>query len=240
MQSENHRTWEELSAQVDDTCHKFGAIILRTASFSANPISTTLINTSSISRFSGLVSIVSENIKNGLLYEIGLVPAEKEEAMKLNCWILLGSLTESALQMFLSIYADDYQDSKWQQWSELNEATVKKSIFECINKLTSMGEISTKQGNSLKDAIKDTLKKHTNEHPIQRVMLDELVQFYSSMKLLDDSDIEHLKVIQRSRNGIHSFQARELGDWDDLKNELEFFCHLLNWIIDSIPDVSDL
>ena len=106
--------------------------------------------------------------------------------------------------------------------------------------MTSTGEISTKQGYSLKDAIKDTLKKHTNEHLIQRVMLDELVQFYSSTKLLDDSDIAHLKVIQRNRNGIHSFQARELGDWDDLKNEVEFFCHLLNWIIDSIPDVSDL
>ncbi len=79
MQSENHRTWEELSAQVDDTCHKFGAIILRTASFSANPISTALINTSSISRFSGLVSIVSENIKNGLLYELVWFPRKKRK-----------------------------------------------------------------------------------------------------------------------------------------------------------------
>ena len=144
--SQISRSWEEVATQLKDTCHEFGIILLKSASLSANPISTNLINTGSISRFKGLVGIVSDSIKNGLLYEVGLVPPEKEEAIRLNCWILLGSLTESSLQMFLSIYASDYQDSKWQQWSELNHNEVKNAVLGCVNELVTSGKLNASQG----------------------------------------------------------------------------------------------
>lgn len=233
------RSWEEVATQLNDTCHEFGIILLKSASLSANSISTNLINTGSISRFKGLVGIVSDSIKNGLLYEVGLVPPEKEEAIRLNCWILLGSLTESSLQMFLSIYASDYQDSKWQQWSELNHNEVKNAVLGCVNELVTSGKLNASQGRSLKSAVKDTIKEHTNEHLIETVMLDELIQFYSKMEILESNDLTHLRTIQVNRNGIHSFQARKLGSWDDLKTEIQFFCHLLRWIIVSIPDITE-
>lgn len=68
-------------------------------------------------------------------------------------------------------------------------------------------------------------------------MLDELVQFYSELNLLDNDDIQDLKTIQSNRNGIHSFQDRDLGDWTELKHSTRFFCYLLKWVLFRLPEI---
>ena len=70
-------------------------------------------------------------------------------------------------------------------------------------------------------------------------MLDELIQLYKALELLDEDDIAYLKEIQSNRNGIHSFEHRDIGTWNDLQYSVRFFCYLLEWVIFRLPDISD-
>ena len=70
-------------------------------------------------------------------------------------------------------------------------------------------------------------------------MLDELIQLYQHLDLFDEDEILYLKSIQSSRNGIHSFQERDIGNWEDLRYSARFFCYLLEWAIDHLPDIPD-
>ena len=92
---------------------------------------------------------------------------------------------------------------------------------------------------SLKEAIKDTIKWHTREHDVQKIMLDELIQLYTELKLFDGDEISYLRLIQSNRNGIHSFQRRPIGSWDDLQYCVRFFCFLLEWVLFHLPDIPD-
>lgn len=152
---------------------------------------------------------------------------------------MLGSLTESALQIFLAFYMDDYKNSKWKQWENIDVDKVKNPIIDSINGLVQQGVLTSKQGKSLKEVIKDKIKEHTNEHQVQRVMLDEIIQYYSFQKLMDNDEIFYLKLIQSNRNGIHSFEERTIGTWDDLQHCVRFWCYLLEWIMNRLPDVPD-
>ena len=116
---------------------------------------------------------------------------------------------------------------------------VKTPIIDSINGLVQQGVLTSKQGKSLKEAIKGKIKEHTNEHPVQRVMLDEIIQYYSFQKLMDDDEIFYLKSIQSNRNGIHSFEERTIGTWDNLQYCVRFWCYLLEWIMNRLPDVPD-
>lgn len=86
---------------------------------------------------------------------------------------------------------------------------------------------------------KETIKKHCVEHQVQKVMLDEIIQFYKEQGLMDEEDIQFLKVIQSNRNGIHSFENRVLGDWNNLQYVVRFWCYLLEWILIRLPDIPD-
>ena len=101
------------------------------------------------------------------------------------------------------------------------------------------GVLTSKQGRTLKEAIKDKIKEHTKEHPVQRIMLDEIIQYYSSQELMDQDDIFYLKDIQSNRNGIHSFEERTIGTWNDLQYCVRFWCYLLEWIMNRLPDIPD-
>lgn len=48
-----------------------------------------------------------------------------------------------------------------------------------------------------------------------------------------------IKDIQANRNGIHSFQQREIGNWNDLQYSIRFFCYLLDWVCYHLPDIPD-
>ena len=151
----------------------------------------------------------------------------------------MGSLTETALQIFLAFYIVDYKNVHWQQWLDFPEAEVREKVNGAISKLVKDEVITGAQGKSLKNAIKETIKKHCVEHQVQKVMLDEIIQFYKEQGLMDEEDIQFLKVIQSNRNGIHSFENRVLGDWNNLQYAVRFWCYLLEWILIRLPDIPD-
>lgn len=159
----------------------------------------------------------------------------QNDAEKLNCWILLGSLTESTLQMFLCFYIKDYAKSKWQQWDDFNGDEVVQSIKDSLNELTKKGKITAKQKRSIIDAVKDKIEEHTVEHDIKWITLDELIQFYQKTELIDDEEYNYLHNIQLYRNGVHSFLERSVGDWKELVTCSKFLCYMQQWIMNRLP-----
>lgn len=231
--------WEGLSELLTNTCHKFVEIMLKTTSLSHNTESREMITSECMERFESITHILGDIIKDGDYYNYEDFDSKTQNASKLNGWILLGSLTETTLQMFLAFYIDDYKNTKWQQWEEFEIEQVKTPIFECIQKLVDENKLDSKQAKTLKEVIKAKIQEHTKEHNVQKVMLDELIQLYKALELLDEDDIAYLKRIQSNRNGIHSFQHRDIGTWNDLQYSVRFFCYLLEWVIFRLPDISD-
>lgn len=231
--------WEDLSEILMDTCYKFTNIMLKTTEISPNTESKELILGECMERFESITGILADIIKDGSYYAYEDLDNKIQNALKLNGWILLGSLTETTLQMFLAFYIDDYKNTKWQQWEEFEIEQVQSPILECIQRLVDEGKIQANQAKSLKKAIKETIKEHTKEHQVQKVMLDELIQLYANFDLMDEDEIFYLKGIQSNRNGIHSFQHREIGNWNDLQFSVRFFCYLLDWVIYHLPDYEE-
>lgn len=231
--------WEDLSKRLVDTCHKFTNTILEAVKFSPNIESKELLHSECMERFESITGVVADTIKDGLYYECEDLDNKTQNALKLNSWILLGSLTETVLQMFLAFYISDYKKEKWQQWEQFKTDQVQKPILDCIQNLVNEGNLEPQQAKSLKNAIKDTIKEHTKEHPVTKVMLDELIQLYGHLELMDDDEISYLRDIQSNRNGIHSFQNRQMGTWNDLQFDVRFFCYLLEWVIYHLPDIPD-
>ena len=231
--------WEGLGEKISETCEKFVNHMQGLLPCAYNEETIKLITENTLCRFQNLAEKLAEEIQNGYYCQYQDIENINNNAFKLNSWILLGSLTESALQMFLAFYIDDYKKSKWKQWEDVESDEIKTPITECINSLVKEGVITSGQGKSLKEAIKAKIKEHTNEHPVQRVMLDEIIQYYSAQKLMDEDDIFYLKSIQSNRNGIHSFEERTIGTWYDLKYCVRFWCYLLEWILNHLPDIPD-
>lgn len=231
--------WEELQHRVVEISDKFASDMLEIVSYSPYDMTKELINQETMERFKSLSRNLSEHISEGEYYEYEDIENKNTNVYRLTGWILLGSLTETAMQMFLAFYIDDYQRSKWRQWEDVDVDEVKNPIIDSINNLVANKTITAAQGKSLKKAIKDKIKEHTVEHPVQRVMLDEIIRYYVSMELLDDDEISALKEIQSNRNGIHSFERRTIGTWFDLQYCVRFWCYLLEWILEKLPEIPD-
>ena len=110
-------------------------------------------------RFEKITGVVAEIIKEGNYYESEDVDCKNQSALKLNSWILLGSLTETVLQMFLAFYIDDYRKTKWQQWDDFEKEKVQAPLFACIQHLVDENNLDSKQAKSIKMAIKETIKE---------------------------------------------------------------------------------
>ncbi len=231
--------WEDLSKLLVDTCHEFTSTMLETVKFAPDTESKELLHSECMERFESITGVLADTIKNGSYYEYEDLDNKIQNALKLNSWILLGSLTETVLQMFLAFYICDYKKEKWQQWEQFKIEQVQKPILDCIQSLVDGDSLGVQQAKSLKNAIKDTIKEHTREHPVQKVMLDELIQLYEHLDLMDEDEISYLREIQSNRNGIHSFQHREIGTWMDLQHSVRFLCYLLEWIVYRLPDIPD-
>ena len=231
--------WEELEEKVNATASLFYDKMLEIVQYSPYEKSRELINQESMARFVDIARVMSEKLEMGYYYEYEDIENKNCNAYKLTTWILLGSLTESVLQMFLAFYINDYEHSKWQQWEEIKEDEIKKPIIDAINNLVDGESISRDQGKSLKEAIKRKIKEHTVEHPVQKIMLDEIIKYYTAMELMDEDELDYLKTIQSNRNGIHSFENRTIGTWSDLQYSVRFWCYLLEWILNRLPEVPD-
>ena len=102
--------WEDLAHLLVKTCNDFADIMLETTSVSPNEESRNLISSACMNRFQSIIRILADLIKEGELYQFEDLSNDSENALKLNSWILLGSLTETTLQMFLAFYIDDYEN----------------------------------------------------------------------------------------------------------------------------------
>lgn len=231
--------WEDLSHLLTKNCETFTKTMLETTKFSPIDESKILISEDCMQRFESIVSVLADTIKNAADYHYEDLFEDSQNAKKLNCWILLGSLTEATLQIFLAFYLDDYKNAKWQQWENFKLEQVRVPILESIQKLVDDGILDTAHARSLKDAIKDTIKWHTREHDVQKIMLDELIQLFTELNLFDEDELTYLRQIQTNRNGIHSFQKRTIGTWSDLQYCVRFFCFLLEWVLFRLPDIPD-
>jgi len=231
--------WEDLAQKVRDDSSKFAKEMLKIVDASPSDEVRSLISEECMTRFVLLAKYLADQLEDANYYVVEDLQEGVQNPTKLISWILLGSLTEAALQIYLAFYVEDYKNAKWQQWIDFPKEDVKTALGEAINMLVKNEKIESKQGKSLKEAIKEEIKKHTVEHPVQRVMLDEIIQFYESQELLDEYDIGDLREIQSNRNGIHSFEDRSIGDWYSLQLSVRFWCALLNWILDRMPELPD-
>lgn len=231
--------WEDLSQKIVDTSFKFVSTLSEIIPFSPNTEVQLLISPECMHRFQNIATKLSEEIQNGPYYQYNDIDNINDNASKLNSWILLGSLTESTLQIFLAFYIEDYKRSKWQQWEEIDLTDIQNTIISFINSLVQQQKLSSKQAKSLKKAFQSKLDEHTNEHSVEKITLDEIIQYYASQGLMDEDELSYLRIIQSNRNGIHSFQKRTLGTWNDLQYCVRFWCYLLDWILDRLPDIPD-
>lgn len=170
--------WEDLAVKVKTESIKFTEVMLETVSYSPTTESRELISNESMKRFCLLAERLADEIENGYYYQCEDLEDNAPNACKLTSWIILGSLTETALQIFLAFYIVDYKNVHWQQWLDFPEAEVREKVNGTISKLVKDEVITGAQGKSLKNAIKETIKKHCVEHQVQKVMLDEIIQFY--------------------------------------------------------------
>lgn len=76
-------------------------------------------------------------------------------------------------------------------------------------------------------------------HPVEKVMLDEIILFYEKNEILDQDDIEALRSIQKNRNCIHAYMERNIGTWQDLQYSVRFFCALLETLTIRMPGESE-
>lgn len=113
-------------------------------------------------------------------------------------------------------------------------------IIQYIQTLADSKVITPEQSRSFKKAIKNTVKEHTSEHAIERVMIDELIQLYTSLNLIDEDETFYLKMIQSNRYGIHSFQNRSIGTWNDLQYATRFLCYFMERVMNHLPDIPDI
>ena len=230
-------SWKELEIKLTETMMLFKNYMNRVTSVSQNDEIKRLVNQDALEKLIEFTRLMTDD------FEIPEMHNEKDtrngDVYRLHSWIMLGALTECVLQMFLTTYIDDYKSSQWQQWDQFEEGEVINTINDSIDSCVKKSKLKSNQGRSLKDAITDKIEQHTKEHSVEKIMLDEIIQFYKKMKIIDDNEFEILRMIQRNRNGIHLFEDRAIGSWKELKYCINCFCNLLDNLILRLPDVLD-
>ena len=228
--------WEEMKSYIIEVSDKFVQKALILANQSNNMTVQKLVNEKSMQRFGAVIDALSENMEDIFYYTYEDFEGNTVSGLKMKSWILLGSATEVILQVFLSIYIEDYQSSNCQQWEEFSESEVKSAIFDTLNKLTEEGKIRSEYVRSIKEAVRDEIRYHVKMHPVEKVMLDEIISFYEKNKILDQDDIEVLRSIQKNRNCIHAYMDRDIGLWSEMQYCIRFFCALLETLTFRLPE----
>lgn len=233
-------TIDDLLREGNEHCRDFSDFFLQKAQKCKLTEEQNGINERSIERYCDLCSFLFSTIKNYYSKcESNSLPP------RIICWTVLGSIMESTLQMFLAFYRGDYQKSEWQQWNEFKKEDVINALDKCFDEMIQNKLLLDVHEKKIKKAIMDKIKQHTKT-PIHKVMLDDLISFYTSKddngkytlfenEDSDNSEIHHLRTIQKYRNGIHSFQDREIGDWEELFTETKFLCYIQQWIMQRMP-----
>lgn len=210
-----------------------------------------LLNEETIKRYKGLVLSLKFPYEN---YKVLPNDSNKEileQSLLVQSWSLLGSLLESTLQMFLSFYYSDYIKSDWNVWNTkaINEikdvltGSFKEQLEDIVkqNVSNSGTGLTTNIKNSFLDKAKDILKQKSNIPSIEKVMLSDLINLYFSEGILqrDDYNKVDLETIRDYRNGIHNFQERVIGSWDEYNNYLKAVIMLIIDISYHLPSIPD-
>lgn len=231
--------WDGLSDLIKQTVNKFVDIVLQYPQCAPSDKVGELLTVKSMARFTEIAELFAEGIKDGFYYQYQDLFEDVQNGRLINSWILLGSLIEVSLQVFLTIYISDYEDMEWQQWKNFNQEAVKDSLFEVLNDMVQKKNLSSKHSRSIKKAIESKILEHTVEHPVEKVMLDELIQICEQEKLFNDDVNGCLRLIQKSRNAIHAYMDRTIGNWDDLQYATRFFATFLDEMLMRLPDLPD-
>lgn len=94
--------WEDLAEKVRIVSNNFADVMLETVSFSPIKEAVDLISKESLQRLCLLADQLASQIKDGYYYQTEDAENNIQNASKLTSWIILGSLTETVLQMFLA------------------------------------------------------------------------------------------------------------------------------------------
>lgn len=143
--------WEDLAEKVRIESNNFAEVMLETVSFSPVKEAIDLISKESLERLCLLADQLANQIEDGYYYQSEDVENDIQNASKLTSWIILGSLTETVLQMFLAFYIEDYKKTQWQQWIDFPAEKVRERINLAISQLVEDGVIESNQGKSLNE-----------------------------------------------------------------------------------------
>lgn len=231
--------WDDLSEWVKKTISEFSKTILKYPQCAPSDKVGELITEKSVLRFSKIADVLAEEIKQGYDYQYEDLFDDVPNGKLINCWVLLGALIEVALQMFLTIYIMDYKNMAWQQWKDFKSQEVRESLFSTLRVLVQNGNLTSKQSESIKNAIEEKIYEHTVEHPVERVMLDELIQICEQEELFNREVNSYMRLIQKSRNAIHAYIDRTIGTWNELQYATRFLVAFVNELVFRLPELPD-
>lgn len=160
----------------------------------------------------------------------------------MQCWIVLGSVIETALQYLLAVYIDEYEKENFGKWVNFDFNETKKQFLTLINKMKESGVISQDEKDKLKKSTSKFLKTKEESKAIETLMLGELNSFFCEHVWGDNNKDEMYRMInniREKRNCIHSFREREIGNEKELLKSLIEAAHIIQSISSHFPDVSD-
>lgn len=170
-----------------------------------------------------------------------------EKGLIIQSWSTLGSALESLLQIFLSVYLEQYKDSNWGVWEVQEIDNAKEALNETLDLLVETNKegngkgITGKRRKSLKKEINSYLDRKAKILDIKSITLSDLLAFYKTQNIFKDNEadewVAELNKIREYRNGIHSFQDRIIGDWDEYIHSVKIFVWFLMDIFDRFPEV---
>ncbi|WP_099203902.1 hypothetical protein [Scatolibacter rhodanostii] len=234
---------EDLADYISNTAKTYCSQALLCAEQSLNSESCKYITNESMKRFLAIMQTLTTDIPDIFYHQhedLFETTDESSFSLKMKSYIMLGSVVESTMQIFMSVYLHDYTNSNWNVWVDFEEKKVQTTILPVIESLIEADTIERNQGLSLEKAVKDKIKKHRKLTSIDKVMLDELILFFKQNSICDIEDISHLRSIQRSRNCIHSYMDRSIGSWADLTYSIRFLGYFMEMLMGRFPDLSYL
>ena len=232
----------ELLSLIEEICSEYVNEAQKCAYVSAETEIQNMLSDKSLNQFLAVCKAIAITLKGMDIEYIEIFGTEDkidELSRRMQCWIILGSATETALQIFLAIYLADYNNSSWKQWQNFNYEEVKSSFFNILDEAVVNGHIEQQNAKSLKNGIKKQLQSKINMPTIYKLTLKELVNFYNRQVGWDKEMIDNLDFIRKNRNCVHSFQEREIGTWEELFSSIKFFCALVSELVAMTPDVDD-
>lgn len=155
------------------------------------------------------------------------------------CWVALGSAVESSLQVFLTVFKNDYDDNPCNKWMNFDRESVQSYIFKSINELVDDNYLNSKQKERIKDFIKKEMKYRENGRYIEDLSMCDLINYFVN-NVFDNKGVKQslfkqsLDLIRQNRNIIHTFKDREIMGWNEFQESLDTYIFLLEKLSERI------